>query len=97
MYTPEAVMLPGKLHALLKDLAFIVMLSKSFRKSVQLAGETNMPFLLLEPSILISNAESHLKDFHIAITKHYFLCFIVSLPVFIKRPRGLLFLYTLYL
>ena len=39
------VMPLGKLHALLKDSAFIVMLSKSFRKSVQLA----------EASILISN------------------------------------------
>ena len=60
----------GELHALLKDLAFIVMLSKSFRKSVQLAEASILisnaePHLLpvLEASILISNAESHVKDF----------------------------------
>ena len=61
------VMPSGELHALLKDLAFIVMLSKSFRKSVQLAEASILisnaePHLLpvLEASILISNAKPHL-------------------------------------
>ena len=97
------VMPSGELHALLKDLAFIVMLSKSFRKSVQLAEASILisnaePHLLpvLEASILISNAESHVKDFSHGYYQALLpLSYSITSCLYKEAKRPLTFVYTL--
>ena len=103
--------LPASCMLFLKDFesitmkagSFIVMLSKSFRKSVQLA-EASILILnaklhllsVLEASILISNAESHVKDFsHSYYQALLPLSYSITSCLYKEAKGSLTFVYTL--